>query len=918
MGIRLVLISLCVSGNVFMTAQLGWAETRQQESTVSEEMAVNSTVESLQSDHPSVSGANEAIGSIQTIENEAPAVQPGTSVLQLGELPRSATTGEDWMQQIAQASVVQITGVQVNVTDAGLSLVLETAQGAVESPTTNVLGNAFIVDIANAELALASGESAFDSASPADGIALVSVFSLPDNRIRIAVTGADAPPTAEVITTATGLALNVTSGSEIAETPEEDAIRVVVTATRTEEEITEVPRSVTVITREEIEQQATLSRNLSDILGQLVPGLGAPTQSTSTITQTLRGREPAILIDGIPQLTNRRFFTDLRTIDPSAIERIEVVRGPSAIYGGGATGGVINIITRSPSEDPFTATTEVGLDTAFNDALLTGDSISYVTQQSLSGTLDQFDYNLILSRTDTGIFYDAMGDRIPVENTVDISDALSYNILGKVGFDLDDQQRLQASVNYFDDRIGTELLSDPIVDSIPGVQTSRALRIEGREFEDARPPGSRNTLATLAYTHNNLLGSQVDAQVYYRDYTSYSIPFDRRDNETLNAIVRGRLEEEEWGTRLGIETPLVDELSLFWGADYSRERDLQFFETFDPEEFDETDGRIYRRIGRIDEVPRYAIGSLGLFSQLQWDVSDRLLLTGGARYENIDFSVNDYTTVEGIDIEGGDLNFSDTVFNLGTSYQLTNNIGIFANFAQGFSIPDLGRIIRDPSNLPTQTIASDLRITSPQKVDNYEVGVRGNWNSVQFSLAGFYNYSSLGSTVRPRDDDPLLIEIVRAPQRNYGLEATIDVQPSDAWFLGAGVSWSEGENDEDEDGEFLALSNRFISPIKITAYVENQTTSTWRNRLQMLMSGSRDRSFDVGVDDGTINSYLIVDFISSIAVGAGTFNIGIQNLFNTQYSPAFFQWAAGESGEFDSLGAAGRGRSLSLGYSFTW
>lgn len=896
MGTRLLLVNLCVFGVLLAIAQPGQAETE------AEALAETSLEET--------SGSTE-VGSLP--------IQPTSDLPRLSEVPQPTTTVESWMDQIAQAAPVQITGVQVNMTEAGLSLVLETAGEPLQPPTTNVIGNALIADIANAALVLPSGEPEFQAANPAEGVALVSVINLPNNRVRIAITGTESPPAAEVATTTTGLAFNVTTGSATAVTPEADAIQVVVTATRTEEEVTEVPRSVTVITREEIEQQTTLTRNLSDILGQLVPGLGPPTQSTSTITQTLRGREPAILIDGVPQLTNRRFFTDLRTIDPSAIERIEVVRGPSAVYGGGATGGVINIITRSPSQEPFTATTEVGIDTAFNEAFLTGDSIGYFAQQTFSGTLDRLDYNLTLSRTDVGLFYDARGDRIPVENTVDISDSLSYNILGKVGFDFDEQQRLQATVNYFDDRIGTEFVSDPIVDTIPGVQTSRALRIEGREFEDARPPGSRNTVATLTYTHDDLLNSRVDAQAYYRDFASFSIPFDQRDNETLNAIIRARLEEEEWGGRLGIDTPIVrDRLSLLWGADYANESDVQFFETFDPEEFEETDERIFRRIGRIDEVPRYTIENLGLFAQLQWDATDRLLLSGGARHEDIGFSVDDYTTIEGVDIEGGDLNFSDTVFNVGASYQLTNNVSVFANFAQGFSIPDLGRIIRDPSNLPTQAIVSDLRISSPQKVDNYEIGVRGNWDAVQFSLAGFYNYSDLGATVRPQEDDPLLIEIVRAPQRNYGLEATVDVQPSDTWFLGAGVSWSEGENDEDEDGEFLALSNRFISPIKVTAYVENQTTPGWRNRLQMLLSGSRDRSFDVGVDDGTIDSYLIVDYISSIDVGPGTLNVGIQNLFNTQYSPAFFQWAAGESGEFDSFGAAGRGRSVSLSYSFTW
>jgi hypothetical protein len=57
----------------------------------------------------------------------------------------------------------------------------------------------------------------------------------------------------------------------------------------------------------------------------------------------------------------------LRYIDPSSIERIEIVRGPSAIYGAEATGGVINIITRRPEEDRLTSITEVGVTAALGE-----------------------------------------------------------------------------------------------------------------------------------------------------------------------------------------------------------------------------------------------------------------------------------------------------------------------------------------------------------------------------------------------------------------------------------------------------------------------------------------------------------------------------------------------------------------------
>jgi len=76
------------------------------------------------------------------------------------------------------------------------------------------------------------------------------------------------------------------------------------------EPLNKEPRSVTVITRDQIEQQMVLTRDLNQILKRLVP---------SYRFAHLRGSHPAVLIDGAPS------FTNLRIIAPSAIERIEVI-----------------------------------------------------------------------------------------------------------------------------------------------------------------------------------------------------------------------------------------------------------------------------------------------------------------------------------------------------------------------------------------------------------------------------------------------------------------------------------------------------------------------------------------------------------------------------------------------------------------
>jgi iron complex outermembrane receptor protein len=186
----------------------------------------------------------------------------------------------------------------------------------------------------------------------------------------------------------------------------DEPIEIVVTASRTEEEVTNVPRSITVTDREEIEQQTRLSRNLTDILGFTVPGLSPSNQNINLFGQTLRGRGVSVLINGVPQTTNLQTFNrDLRTIDPSAIERIEVIRGPSATYGSQGTGGVINIITRRPSEEGLTSQTYVGVNTSLTNS---EDSFGYDLQHLISAREDNFDVTASFSIVTTGAFYDTV------------------------------------------------------------------------------------------------------------------------------------------------------------------------------------------------------------------------------------------------------------------------------------------------------------------------------------------------------------------------------------------------------------------------------------------------------------------------------------------------------------------------------
>src|SRR5690606_4814360 len=135
----------------------------------------------------------------------------------------------------------------------------------------------------------------------------------------------------------------------------------VVSASGFEQKVTEAPASISVISGEELQQKRY--NNLAQALGD-VEGIdiGQGTGKTGGLNISIRGMDSKyslILIDGRRQnaagnVTPNGFGETSTSFMPpmSAIERIEVIRGPmSTLYGSDAMGGVINIITKKVASE---------------------------------------------------------------------------------------------------------------------------------------------------------------------------------------------------------------------------------------------------------------------------------------------------------------------------------------------------------------------------------------------------------------------------------------------------------------------------------------------------------------------------------------------------------------------------------------
>lgn len=157
---------------------------------------------------------------------------------------------------------------------------------------------------------------------------------------------------------------------------------VVVTATRSAMEVERAPASVSVVDADEIKGRNVqqLTDALKDLAGVNVRDLGEGTPSAWANQIIIRGipgyYRTAVLLDGQP--INNAFSAGINwsQVDPEAVERIEVVRGPfSSLYGGNAMGGAINIITKAPTKREMVAKAGYGSNEMKSGHVAFGDRI---------------------------------------------------------------------------------------------------------------------------------------------------------------------------------------------------------------------------------------------------------------------------------------------------------------------------------------------------------------------------------------------------------------------------------------------------------------------------------------------------------------------------------------------------------------
>ena len=730
----------------------------------------------------------------------------------------------------------------------------------------------------------------------ADAFGSFTLTNVPTGNYQLRASGVGYSPATQTVSVRAGETTSVNINLENSAAYLEE---VVVTAGRRPENVNEVPSAMTIVGKRQIQEQTAMNADITNLLQYTVPGLAFNTNRTSSTGQTLRGRQVLVLIDGVPQSTPLRAGgRDLRIIDPSAIERIEVIKGATSIYGNGADGGIINYITKRPDANrPFTARTWAGLTTQVPNG---AETVGYRLSQQFTGHTNRFDYVLNGTLERTGLQRDATG--VPLSAFYNTGQMNTYNVLAKAGYRLTDRQRLEAMYNYYGSRSGLNY-----VDQTGVYGKTPTIGVPASDAMPGTPQGTPyNHNATLRYSYDQLVGGTSAEVVGYlqRFRTVYGYDAQFFENGGQSNIVSSKQ-----GVRLNLTSPFSFGENvrgdLLYGLDLLNDRTAQKLQ----------DGRFW--------TPDMNMTNTAPFAQLTASFAKNLILKAGARYENIGVVVSDFSTLKtynattktydgGIAVQGGTLRYNALVGNAGLRYAGWQSFQPFVSVSQAFSINELGRILRTSQ----KSIVSQLQ-TKPIIVNNYEAGVSGQVGRlVHYDLAVYESRSELGASYRTLPSG--VFEIVRAPERIRGYELALDLTPVRSLAFGGSYTYLEGKSDNNDNGDYeLYLGGDRISAPKTTVYVRVQPNANLSLNVNALRAGERKRfspaaNGNYAYGQGPVTGYTLLNFSGSYQLTpAAGLSLGVENLLNADYYPAISQWAARAA---DYIKGTGRRAMLTLNY----
>lgn len=481
---------------------------------------------------------------------------------------------------------------------------------------------------------------------------------------------------------------------------------VVVTASRVEQQLADVNMSVSVITSEQIQQDAGAT-TIADLLESTVPGIRVNNDGGQGIDRIkIRGENSfrtVVMIDG-QRISEQKSMSGVPLlIDPSQVERIEVIRGPaSVLYGSDAIGGAINIITKKGGTKPIEGSVSIGFNSSNNGK--DGSAQIY-------GGTNGWKYRIGAAASANDNLDTPLGE---MPNT----DSKTKSANAFLSYDIDPNKTVGVNFNYHDlEFMSADYTSPGFYVDVPEWERMRGAAFA--EFKNISENFVRLRLDTAIESNKKQMQNHV---VMFGPYMLDNFADNKLTTSSFNA-------QTDW--QIGNAHYLIA------GYEFSHDN---------LEAKSEAVGKVPSIVPGVGMVPtsynkaekydgyqmRHAV-----FATMETTLAEDWVFNYGARYTWISNDIDIHNELAGIK-DHRDGNDGKVVFNVGASYKGFENLALRANWSQGYRYPLLQELYIDTSmgSMGTTYANPDLK---PETSDNFEIGARYSSGIIRVDAAIFYS-----------------------------------------------------------------------------------------------------------------------------------------------------------------------------------